>query len=131
MSEQVVLGFDFGLRRIGVALGNSITRQARPLRVIAADTTAARWAGVAETIASWNPDQVIVGLPRHPDGGEHAMTRSARRFGRQVAGRFGVPVRFIDERYSSAVLDARQDDADAAAIILQQWFDQQCDGAAA
>ena len=126
MTGQVVLGFDFGLRRIGVALGNSITRQARPLKVVAASPLKARWAAVAQVIDEWRPTAVVVGLPRHPDGTEHAMTRSSERFGRQVAGRYGLPVMFVDERYSSAVLaEPDATDADAAAVILQQWFDEQ------
>jgi putative holliday junction resolvase len=123
MTEQVVLGFDFGTRRIGVALGNSITRQARPLKVIASEA-AARWEAINAVVHEWHPTQFVVGLPRHPDGAEHEMTRKSQRFGRQLAGRFGVPVAFVDERYSSAVLEGEHgSDADAAAIILQQWFD--------
>jgi len=126
MTEQVVLAFDFGMRRIGVALGNSITRRARPLKVVAASPVKARWAAVAQVIDEWRPTAVVVGLPRHPDGTEHAMTRSSERFGRQVAGRYGLPVMFVDERYSSAILpDHDATDADAAAVILQQWFDEQ------
>lgn len=124
MTEQVVLGFDFGARRIGVALGNSITRHARPLQVVAAAPSAARWDAIAVLIREWQPAQIVVGLPRHPDGAGHEMTALAERFGRQLAGRYGLPVAFVDERYSSAVLepDARLD-SDAAAVILQQWFD--------
>jgi putative Holliday junction resolvase len=124
MTEQVVLGFDFGTRRIGVALGNSITRQARPLKVIASES-AARWDAIGTIVREWHPTQFVVGLPRHPDGAEHEMTRRSQRFGRQLAGRFGFPVAFVDERYSSVVLEGEtRSDADAAAIILQQWFDE-------
>ena len=127
MTEQVVLGFDFGTRRIGVAVGNSVTRQARPLRVIAAGS-GARWEAVAALIQEWHPTGIVVGLPRHADDAEHAMTRQSQRFGRQLAGRYGLPVAFVDERYSSAVLTGNDaDDADAAAVILQQWFDEQHD----
>jgi putative Holliday junction resolvase len=126
MTGEVVLGFDFGTRRIGVALGNSITRQARPLRVIDAERSALRWSGIAQAIQEWQPARLVVGLPRHPDGAEHAMTLQAQRFGRQLAGRYGLPVAFVDERYSSVVLQpGRDNDAEAAAIILQQWFDEQ------
>jgi putative Holliday junction resolvase len=124
MTEQVVLGFDFGTRRIGVALGNSITRQARPLQVIAADR-AVRWDAITVIIKHWQPAQVVVGVPSYPDGAEHTVTRQARRFGRQLAGRYGLPVAFVDERYSSAILaDGAASDADAAAVILQQWLDE-------
>lgn len=128
MTEQVVLGFDFGTRRIGVALGNSVTRQARPLRVIGATTSDARWKAIAAVIDEWRPARFVVGLPRHPDGVEHAMTRQSQRFGRQLAGRYGLPVTFVDERYSSAVLEQDGNDADAAAVILQQWFDESGNG---
>jgi len=125
MTEQVVLGFDFGTRRIGVSLGNSITRHARPLQVIAAATSAARWEAIAALVEQWRPARIVVGLPRHPDGAAHEMTHRSQRFGQQLAGRYGVPVVFVDERYSSAVLEQRNaSDADAAALILQQWFDE-------
>jgi putative Holliday junction resolvase len=125
MTEQLVLGFDFGTRRIGVALGNSITREARPLRVVVASPAAARWNAIAAVLQEWRPDRIVVGLPRHPDGAEHAMTRQAQRFGNQLHGRYGLPVVFVDERYSSAVLQGESNDADAAAVILQQWLDEQ------
>jgi putative holliday junction resolvase len=125
MTDQVVLGFDFGTRRIGVALGNSMTRQARPLQVIRAAEAAARWEMISAIVQEWRPTQIVVGMPRHPDGTAHAMTRQAERFGRQIAGRYRLPVAFVDERYSTAVLDAgNATDADAAAVILQQWFDE-------
>lgn len=131
MTGEVVLGFDFGTRRIGLALGNSITRQARPLRVIDSEQTAARWAAIAQAVQEWQPARFIVGLPRHPDGTEHEMTQRAQRFGRQLAGRYGLPVEFVDERYSSVVLEAgRDNDAEAAAVILQQWFEEQGHGSA-
>ncbi len=125
MTGEVVLGFDFGTRRIGVALGNSITRQAHPLRIIQSEPLATRWASIAQAVQEWQPARFIVGLPRHPDGGEHEMTQRAQKFGRQLAGRYGKPVAFVDERYSSVTLDpARDSDAEAAAVILQQWFDE-------
>jgi putative Holliday junction resolvase len=124
MTDQVVLAFDFGTRRIGVALGNSITRQARPLKVIASES-AARWDAIKKVVHEWHPTQFVVGLPRHPDGAAHEMTRRSQRFGRQLAGRYGVPVAFVDERYSSAVLEGdTHNDAHAATVILQQWFDE-------
>lgn len=126
MTAEVVLGFDFGTRRIGLALGNSITRQARSLQVIDSEQTAVRWAAIAQVVQAWQPARLIVGLPRHPDGAEHEMTRRAQRFGRQLAGRYGLPVVFVDERYSSVVLEAAcANDAEAAAVILQQWFDEE------
>jgi len=126
MTDQVVLGFDFGARRIGVAIGNSVTREARPLTTVNAATVAARWDAVAALVAEWEPAQLVVGIPRHPDGTPHEMTARCERFARQLEGRFRRPVARADERYTSAV-SARADDVDAAAaaLILQQWFDEE------
>ncbi len=123
----IVLGFDFGLRRIGVALGNGVTRGARALGVVdrgGAGADAA-WRQIASLIEQWQPRQLVVGVARHPDGAAHEMTVRCERFARQLEGRFGLPVARVDERYSSAVLDAHgATDDRAAAVILQQWFDE-------
>ncbi len=120
----VVLGFDFGLRRIGVAIGNHLTRSARALRIIEA-AGERRWAPLQAVIGEWQPRQLVVGVARHPDGAAHEMTRHCERFARQLAGRTGLPVAQVDERYTSAVLaPGRAGDDEAAALILQQWFDQ-------
>jgi len=126
MIDQVVLGFDFGARRIGVAIGNSVTREARPLTTSNAATVAARWDAVAALLAEWEPARLVVGIPRHPDGTPHEMTARCERFARQLEGRTRRPVARVDERYTSAV-SARADDVDAAAaaLILQQWFDEE------
>ncbi len=125
MTDEVVLGFDFGARRIGVALGNGVARSARPLRVIDSEPLATRWSAIEALLKEWQPARLVVGLPVHPDGAEHEMTQRARRFGRQLEGRFGLEVAFVDERYSSVTLRAGHDtDADAAAVLLQQWFDE-------
>jgi putative Holliday junction resolvase len=126
MTDQLVLGFDFGARRIGVAIGNSVTREARPLTTVNAATVAARWDAVAALVADWEPAQLVVGIPRHPDGTPHEMTARCERFARQLEGRLRRPVAQVDERYTSAV-SARADDVDAAAaaLILQQWFDEE------
>lgn len=123
---ETVLAFDFGLKRIGVAVGNTVTKQAQPLTVISAATNDAKFAAIDELITQWQPARCIVGLPLHPDGAEHEMTRRCRRFANQLHGRFGVPTIAIDERYSSAVLGNRRGeviDDQAAAVILQQYFD--------
>ena len=126
MTDRVVLGFDFGARRIGVAIANSITREARPLTTVNAATVAARWDAVAALLAEWEPAQLVVGIPRHPDGAPHEMTARCERFARQLEGRFGRPVARVDERYTSAVSERAEDvDAAAAALILQQWFDEE------
>jgi putative Holliday junction resolvase len=124
---DTVLGFDFGLKRIGVAVGNTLLRQAQPLTVITAPTNDGKFAAIAKLMQEWQPGRCIVGLPLHPDGAEHEMTVRCRRFANQLAGRFGVATALVDERYSSAVLAQRQGDvidADAAAIILQQYFNE-------
>ncbi|MBI1889965.1 MAG: Holliday junction resolvase RuvX [Burkholderiales bacterium] len=123
---ETVLAFDFGLKRIGVAVGNTVTKQAQPLTVISAATNDAKFAAIDELITQWQPARCIVGLPLHPDGAEHEMTQRCRRFANQLHGRFGVPTIAIDERYSSAVLGNRRGeviDDQAAAVILQQYFD--------
>ena len=122
MTDAVVLGFDFGARRIGVAIGNSVTREARPLAVIDAQG-AVRWARIAALIAEWQPAQFVVGIPRHPDGAAHEMTERCERFARQLEGRYRRAVARVDERYSSAVVRDGADDA-AAAVILQQWLEE-------
>ena len=120
------LAFDFGTRRVGVAIGNSLTRSAQPLRTIAA-TGDARFDAIAKLIAEWRPDALVVGVPFHPDGAAHENTGRARRFARQLAGRFALPVTEVDERYSTteaAASGARDLDAASAAIILDQFLSQ-------
>jgi putative holliday junction resolvase len=124
---ETVLGFDFGLKRIGVAVGNSLIRQAQPLTVIAEASNDGKFAAIAALLEQWRPARCIVGLPRHPDGAEHEMTVRCRRFANQLHGRFGVATVLVDERYSSAVIARRRGeviDAQAAAVILQQYFDE-------
>lgn len=124
---STILGFDFGLKRIGVAVGNTILRQAQPLAIISAETNDAKFAAVAELLREWQPSLCVVGLPSHPDGAPHEMTQRCRRFANQLQGRYGVATVLVDERYSSAVLTKRQGeriDDQAAAIILQQYFDE-------
>jgi putative Holliday junction resolvase len=124
---ETLLAFDFGLKRIGVAIGNTLIRQAQPLTVINAATNDAKFAELGKLIAQWETRRCVVGLPSHPDGVEHEMTVRCRRFANQLHGRFGVDTVLVDERYSSAVIRQRQGeiiDAEAAAIILQQYFDE-------
>ena len=121
-----VLGFDYGRIRIGVALGNALTAGARPLCIVNAETKAAKWGEIESQIKKWEPECLVVGIPCHPDGNSHEVTREALHFARQLAGRTGLAVYGVDERYSSVLLekgDERIDDA-SAAIILQQWFDE-------
>jgi len=120
------MSFDFGLKRIGVAVGNLLIKQAQPLAIIDAATNAAKFTAIGTLIDEWQPSSIVVGLPLHPDGAEHEMTLRCRRFANQITGRFGVATVLIDERYTSAVLSASRGehvDSQAAALILQQFFD--------
>ncbi|UVW28217.1 Holliday junction resolvase RuvX [Massilia sp. H6] len=124
---DIVFGFDFGVKRIGIATGNTLTGQAQPLTVIKAIDNTTRFQVIGELIDEWKPARLIVGEPRHPDGAEHDMTLRARRFANQLHGRFSLPVDLVDERYSSVVIAHKRGeliDAKAAAIILQQYFDE-------
>jgi len=121
---QIFLAFDFGIERTGVATGNRLTLTATPRGTIAARGQA-RWLALSQTIAQWQPDALVVGIPFHPDGASHDNTDRARRFVRQLRGRFGLPVFAVDERYSTTEARAQghQDpDAGAACIILEQFF---------
>ena len=118
------LAFDFGLKRTGVATGNSLLRQASPLTTVAAEGDV-RFERIARLIAEWQPDALVVGVPVHPDGAPHDNTRRAQRFARQLQGRFHLPVHEVDERYSTteaAASGADDLDAAAAAIILDQFL---------
>jgi putative Holliday junction resolvase len=124
------LAFDFGTLRVGVATGNTLTRRAQPLRTISAEGDA-RFAAVGQLIAEWEPDALVVGIPFHPDGAAHDNTDRARRFARQLHGRFRLAVHEVDERYSTteAAADAacggaRDLDAASAAIILNQFLNK-------
>lgn len=123
---DTILAFDFGLKRIGVAIGNTMICQAKPLSVITATANEPKFAAIDSLIKEWGASRIVVGLPSHPDGTEHEMSARCRRFANQVHGRFKLPVELVDERYSSAVIAAKRGeviDDRAAAIILQQYFD--------
>ncbi|MES2186662.1 MAG: Holliday junction resolvase RuvX [Pseudomonadota bacterium] len=121
---QTFLAFDYGQKRTGVASGNRLLRTATPQGTVQAEGDA-RFAPIGKRIAEWQPDALVVGVPFHPDGAEHDNTRRARRFARQLHGRFGLPVYEVDERYSTTeALAAGAADADAASacIILEQFL---------
>jgi putative Holliday junction resolvase len=121
---QTFLAFDFGMKRTGVATGNSLLRQAGALTTVAAEGDA-RFPPIARLIAQWQPDALVVGVPFHPDGAPHDNTRRAQRFARQLHGRFRLPVHEVDERYSTteAVSSGAADvDAASAAVILDQFL---------
>ena len=123
-TAQSFLAFDYGRKRTGVASGNRLLGSARPLKTIQAEGDA-RFAPIAQLIQEWQPDALVVGVPFHPDGAEHDNTRLARRFARQLHGRFRLPVYEVDERYSTTEVlagGARDADAAAAALLLEQYF---------
>ncbi len=141
--HSLALGFDFGLRRIGVAVGSSATGSATPLGSATCQEGQPDWTAIEAFISEWHPDLLVVGLPYNSDGSESGMSRAARRFGNRLSGRFGLPVEFVDERLSSneatrRLVEARRrgerrrirrQDVDplAASIILQTWLDSTCD----
>jgi putative Holliday junction resolvase len=130
-----LLGFDFGEKRVGVAVGETETRLAHPIETIAAEANEARFAAIGKLVAEWRPAGFVVGLPRHANGAEHEIARLASRFARRISERFGLPVAFVDETLSSAEAlsrlreggaRARREadvDAQAAAVILQSYLD--------
>ena len=133
-----VLAFDFGEKRIGVAVGDLGVRIAHPLSTIGAEDNTTRFAEIGKLIGEWRPAQLVVGLPMHADGTEHEVSRLARRFAQRLEGRFGVPASLMDERLTSRAAESRlresgargreiADALDAAAAreILEAWFDAQ------
>ncbi len=134
--DGTVLAFDFGLKRIGVAIGEPLLRRANALTTIEAETNEARFAAIARLIQEWQPALLVIGLPLALDGAEHEMTVRCRRFANQLHGRFDLPVVLTDERLTSAVADTElreaglgwrmrkgRVDALAAQHILQDYFD--------
>ncbi len=125
-----ILSFDYGTRRVGVAVGNSISKSGQALKTIAAPTSDALFEAIESLLKEWQPDQLVVGKPTHPDGTPHEMTSKATRFGNQLHGRFHLPVVWVDERYTSAVLEGDPEmydnlDAHSAVLILEQYFAEQ------
>jgi putative holliday junction resolvase len=120
---QTILAFDYGERRIGVAVGNTITKTAEPLTIIQEKNQDERWKAIEQMIQEWQADLLAVGLPTHPDGTTHEMTQKAKRFGNQLHGRFQKPVVWVDERYTSASVEGGND-ALAAQLILQQYLQE-------
>lgn len=131
-----VLAFDFGDKRIGVAVADTAVGIAHPLKTIHAEDNKTRFTAIAALIAEWKPVQLVVGEPHHADGGEHEIARLARRFAQRLEGRFALPVALVDETLSShaaettlreqgaqgATLKAALDSA-AAREILQTWLE--------
>jgi putative holliday junction resolvase len=119
---KTILAFDFGEKRIGVAVGNTITKTAEALKIIQEKNQDQKFKVIEALIQEWQPQLLVVGLPTHPDAVEHEMTLKAKRFGNQLHGRFQKEVVWVDERYTSvSVQDGN--DALAAQLILQQYLD--------
>jgi putative holliday junction resolvase len=133
-----VLAFDFGEKRIGVAVADVAVGIAHPLAAIHAEDNKVRFAAIAALIAEWQPQQLIVGEPHHADGGAHEIARLARRFAQRLEGRFNLPVTLVDESFSSVAAESRLHeqgvhggklksvlDSAAACEIIQTWLEQQ------
>ena len=121
---QTFLALDFGIKRTGFAVGNRLMRTAQPQGTIAAEGDA-RFVKIAQQIKEWQPDALVIGVPYHPDGAEHENTLRARKFGRQLHGRFKLQVFEVDERYTTTEalsMGAKDADAAAACIILEQFL---------
>ncbi|MCW8826766.1 MAG: Holliday junction resolvase RuvX [Gammaproteobacteria bacterium] len=131
---RVVLGFDFGEKRIGVAVGQELTGQARGLTTLSSKNRQPDWESISRLIEEWRPNLLIVGRPLHMDGTEQPLTHLAYRFGNRLSGRYNLPVEHVDERLSS--YEAEQElseeskiftksdiDKRAAEKILQSWLD--------
>ena len=118
------IAFDYGEKRTGVASGNRMLGTASPQGSIHAQGDA-RFVQIAKVIKEWQPDAIVIGVPYHPDGAPHENTARAKKFGRQLNGRFGLPVFEVDERYSTteAIASGAKDaDAASACIILEQFL---------
>ena len=137
VSGHTILAFDFGERWVGVAVGDTETRLASPLGMFEAGNPERRIAEVEALVREWRPERLVVGLPFSLEGAEHAMTRRARRFARQLQARFRIPVDLADERLSSAAAESSLREAGrggrrhkqsvhaiAAKIILQSYLDE-------
>jgi putative Holliday junction resolvase len=130
-----LIGFDFGERRIGVAVGETATRIANPLGAIEESANEARFRAIGRIVDEWRPAAFVVGLPRHADDSEHAVAKLAQKFARRLEARYRLPVAFVDETLTSALAEsqlretrtraARKSDVDAlaAAMILQSYLD--------
>lgn len=138
---KIVLAFDYGLRRIGVACGDTVSRSASALETVPAGSKGPRWELITAMMRDWQPDMAVVGLPYNVDGSDNDMTAAARGFAAELARRYALEVVMVDERYSSLEAGARlqtaresglrrrrvaKSDVDAAAacVILERWFSE-------
>ena len=138
LSRGTVIAFDFGEKRIGVAVADLGVGIAHPLQTVHAEDNKTRFAAIAALLAEWTPVQLIVGEPHHADGGAHEIARLARRFAQRLEGRFNLPVTLVDETLSSAAAESSLHeqgvhgdklkaalDSAAACEIMQTWLHQQ------
>ncbi|HEX3950242.1 MAG TPA: Holliday junction resolvase RuvX [Steroidobacteraceae bacterium] len=136
---KVVLAFDFGRRRIGVACGDTISRTASALAAVPSGPNGPRWELIGSMLEDWQPDMAVVGLPYNVDGSDSEQTLAARGFAAELTRRYALEVVLVDERYSSLEAEARLKsaresgllrrrvaktdvDAAAASVILERWF---------
>lgn len=137
MTIQTVLGFDYGIRRIGVATGQTITASATPLTTLNSIKQKPDWSTIGQLIEQWKPDALIVGLPTYLDGNHSEMTEKALKFSRQLEGRYNLTVYTVNEGLSSFEAEQalqqhkkigqqnkQEIDKMAAAIIVQSWLEQ-------
>jgi len=122
--QGTLLAFDFGEKRIGVAVGNSVSCTAQPLTTLRGEETAQRFAAIEALIREWRPAALVVGLPCNDDGTPHEMTRLCRRFANRLKGRFGLPVILADERYTSAAASSQLAEAGIRGIKQKPLLDQ-------
>ncbi|MCL1048570.1 Holliday junction resolvase RuvX [Shewanella abyssi] len=138
MSSRTVLGFDYGTKSIGIAIGQELTASARPLMSIKAIDGIPKWEEIGNIITEWQPDLIVVGLPLNMDGTEQEITLRAKKFGNRLNGRFGIKVVNQDERLTTADAKARlfemggykaltkgQVDAMSAVLIIESYFENQ------
>jgi len=136
--ERTVIGFDFGKKYIGVAVGQEITASANPLGSVKANEGIPNWDNIEKYLKEWQPDYIVVGLPLNMDGREQQLTLDAKKFGKRINGRFGIKVEYQDERLTTA--DAKEQlfaqggyrnlkkdniDAESAKLIIESFFDAQ------
>ena len=128
MPDLTLLAFDYGLKKIGVAIGNTLIRHARPLSILQPVTRVQRFEQIEALLQQWQPDAVVIGVPLTAEGTEQHASLRCRRFANQLHGRYGLTVHLINEYGSSmeaqSLLGTHDaDDAMAAAVILQRWVD--------
>lgn len=136
IGQRTVIGFDFGKKYIGVAVGQEITGSASPLGSVKANDGIANWDNINQYLKEWQPDYIVVGLPLNMDGTEQQLTLDAKKFGRRMFGKFGITVEYQDERLTTA--DAKEQlfarggyrnlkkdniDAESAKLIIESYFE--------